>query len=251
MPATPDPKHGLFRPSDADPINDGAAAMRAIVDGVAAIIATAAQGTLAAIPAAGKSGRFYHALDTGQLFYDDGTTWRETPLGPGQRRESGEYKYAVDTADHGALGGGQFAWLLADDRETPAGYTALINKLTAAGNPFGTGPSGRPRLPDLRGRMPVAAGTHAEVNALGDSDGLAVGSRKVKHRHGPGTLSLPRRIHLPASGPFDNYSHVPGVQATSSGDQQSSSGIGGEVGDTAGPLDGPAFLVAGNWFVKT
>jgi len=38
-------------------------------------------------------------------------------------------------------------------------------------------------LPDARGRVTVGKGTHAEVDTLGESDGLAVGSRRLKHTH--------------------------------------------------------------------
>jgi len=39
-------------------------------------------------------------------------------------------------------------------------------------------------LPDTRGRMLVGLGTHADVSAIGASDGLAtVGSRRPKHKH--------------------------------------------------------------------
>src|SRR5262245_45836151 len=38
-------------------------------------------------------------------------------------------------------------------------------------------------VPDLRGRVAVGKGTHAEHDVLNDSEGLAVGSRHSRHRH--------------------------------------------------------------------
>lgn len=38
-------------------------------------------------------------------------------------------------------------------------------------------------LPDCQGRMPIGVGSHADVNALGKNDGVAVASRSPKHRH--------------------------------------------------------------------
>lgn len=40
------------------------------------------------------------------------------------------------------------------------------------------------RVPDVRGRVIVGLGTHADVNAVTDNDGLAVASRTPKHIHG-------------------------------------------------------------------
>lgn len=44
-------------------------------------------------------------------------------------------------------------------------------------------------LPDMRGRMPVALGTHADIAAIGATDGLAnVGARRPRHKH---TVGIP------------------------------------------------------------
>lgn len=53
----------------------------------------------------------------------------------------------------------------------------------AIGTTFGAADATHFNVPDLRGRVPVGLGTHADVNALGDSDGLAVASRKPGHVH--------------------------------------------------------------------
>lgn len=220
----------------------------------------------------GKRGRYYFATDTGRLWRDNGAGWDEIPIGAGQRAEPGDLKYALKGASHGVLPGGLFAWLLADGSEVPAGYTALIAELTSLGSPFGIGPNGRPRLPDFRGRVPVAQGIHSEVDRLGDSDGLTdVAKRKIKHRHGRGTLTISaageHRHNLEGagnvvrdelgSGVTWGYVSLTPTQPQYRTEPRTELGgihshdMTGEVGDTAGPLDGPAFLVGGNWFVKT
>lgn len=231
------------------------------------------QGTLAARPTSttltpGITGRYYYvtgdpdAAQNGRHWRDTGTGWVEIPAGPGQRWEVGDYKVSAQAADHGDMGSGVWAWLLCEGRETPAAYTRLITFLTGLGT--GVGVNGRPNLPDPRGRVPVFRGTHAEVDTIGDSDGLAVGSRKVKHRHGKGTISASGGSHSHtgtfAFGPTAYSLAGPGgvvygVQATTNSVAASThshpnSEFSGEVGDTAGPLDGPAFQVIGNLFIR-
>ena len=48
-----------------------------LASGLEAIIATDYQGILSNRPVAGKTGRYYYAYDTLQLFRDDGATWRQ------------------------------------------------------------------------------------------------------------------------------------------------------------------------------
>lgn len=62
-----------------------------------------------------------------------------------------------------------------------ATYAALF---AAIGTGYGIGDgSSTFNLPDLRGRVAVGKGSHGDVDALGDSDGLAVGSRRPAHAH--------------------------------------------------------------------
>jgi len=50
-------------------------------------------------------------------------------------------------------------------------------------------------LPDMRGRLPVGKGTHADVDTLGENEGVGtVGNRTPKHGH-THTLTLPNHIH--------------------------------------------------------
>lgn len=67
-------KYGLSYPLETD-IPDVPAWGILLAQGVENIIATAYQGTAAARPAAGDSGRFYYATDTNTLSYDSGGAW--------------------------------------------------------------------------------------------------------------------------------------------------------------------------------
>jgi hypothetical protein len=67
-------------------------------------------------------------------------------------------------------------WLLCDgsavSRTTYGGLFAVLGTTYGAGDGFSTF-----NLPDLRGRVPVGLGASADVNVLGENDGLAVASR--------------------------------------------------------------------------
>jgi len=75
-------------------------------------------------------------------------------------------------------------WLICDGTTSylKADYPALDAVLSAASYPYGSDAT-HFTVPDLRGRVPVGKGTHADVDTLSDSDGLAVGSRTPKHSH--------------------------------------------------------------------
>lgn len=65
-----------------------------------------------------------------------------------------------------------------------ADYTDLF---TAIGTQYGAVDGTHFNVPDLRGRLPVGKGTHADVDVLGDNDGAALADR----RPGPGVTSGP------------------------------------------------------------
>lgn len=75
-------KYAFPWPAGTDLVNQGDNAIRALAEGIDSKIATDDQGTLAARPVStaespGKTGRYYWATDTGQLFRDHGTGWDE------------------------------------------------------------------------------------------------------------------------------------------------------------------------------
>lgn len=101
--------------------------------------------------------------------------------------EPGDYKYRASNTSSDPL------WLLCDGTSVAtATYPDLFAEI---GYTFG-GAGASFNLPDFRGRGPIHPGSHLDVNALGDSDGLAEASRTPfhshagpSHQHGPGTLS--------------------------------------------------------------
>ena len=147
-------------------------------------------------------------------------------------------------------------WLIADGSEVSK--TAYPDLYQVIGDRYGTASTPTTfRLPDLRGRVIVGRGTHGDVNELSDNDGLAAGSRKPKHRHGKGTLSTNTtgqhdhgvsvfaddtgRAHCACYGAegTDGWTGI-GTYYTGGAGNHSHT-ISGEVGDSSGPLDGPAY----------
>jgi microcystin-dependent protein len=103
-------------------------------------------------------------------------------------------------------------------------------------------------LPDFRGRVAVGKGTHADIDALGENDGITtVGNRRPKHKH---TLNWndPGHTHS-ESGTGGQTSGQAGGGIPSGGGAattgSSTTGITASVGPQTGaePTDGPAYVV--------
>jgi microcystin-dependent protein len=180
-------------------------------------------------------------------------------------------------------------WLPADGSEVSR--TQYPELFAAIGVTYGTGNTSTTfNLPDLRGRVVVGKGTNIANALLGQNDGLAVGSRKIEHKHGKGTLAIgpsgahthgvndPGHVHSHVgqygqthpNEPGDNNDHlqsgwggtsrdVPGTQtesATTGITIQSAThthpnaDFTGFVGDTSGPTDAPAHIVL-NYIIKS
>ena len=151
-------------------------------------------------------------------------------------------------------------WLLCDgsaiSRTTQAGIFSVIGTAYGAGDGSTTF-----NLPDFRGRVPVAVGTHADVGSLGANDGAAVADRRPKHAHshtlGTGT-DTPDHTHA-----FDGGDYVGAGQparlytAVGTGSGANSTGasarhthaITGGIGQ-AGMTDSVAYLAI-NMIMKT
>ena len=113
-------------------------------------------------------------------------------------------------------------------------YADLYAALGGAASPWGQGNGSTTfNLPDYRGRVAVGVGTHTEVDAIGDSDGMAtVGDRRPKHAH----TVAPSHYVLQNVGTATGY-------AGGGGDGVPQGAI--TVGPTANrPVDGPAYAVA-------
>jgi Phage Tail Collar Domain len=119
-----------------------------------------------------------------------------------------------------------------------ATYAALFAKYNAMGLPYGAGDGSTTfNMPDYRGRALVGKGTHADVNALTDSDGLSVGSRTPKHVHEKGSLGT--------GGPSSGVGDAAGGGLYGLADNLHSHTV---TGGTASA--GPAYAVV-NYMVKT
>lgn len=215
-------------------------------------------------PAAGTHGYIYLETDTGILFYDNGTTWQvvgaSNRIGLYSARPvansvpAGTSYYATDK-DVPYISDGS-AWFREDT--APGDIFVTLNTSAATGRvllqgqtisrtglndelfaKWGTayntgGEAGTDfRLPDMRGRVPVDLGTHADVSTLGNNDGVAVANRRPKHNSTP-NLTLPNHVHSTVPATARVYD-VPGANNINSG-----------VGDSAGPDSSTATLAIGN-----
>lgn len=126
-------------------------------------------------------------------------------------------------------------------------FSALF---TAIGTTWGPGDgSSTFNVPDLRGRVAVGIGSHSDVSTLAANEGVALASRRPKHKHSitdPGhTHTVPRTAGNGASAPSG------GIGGNTDGVSGSST-TGITVGPQSGsePTDAPAYAVV-NYIIKT
>lgn len=145
-----------------------------------------------------------------------------------------------------------------------ATYGSLNTKLSALSYPFGTADGTHMTLPDLRGRVAttMAASGHADVNAIGDSDGQAtVNLRTPKgtvsvttsanntgaeasHVHGPGAM----KVTIPNTGVLTTGGYSQPVGAVGDVAVVGNSGAGGSHIHSIPGLSGSG-TVPGNYLV--
>ena len=119
-------------------------------------------------------------------------------------------------------------WLLCDG--SAVSRTTYADLFTAIGTTYGAGDGSTTfNVPDVRGRVPVgrSPGGKAEVDALGDNEGVAATSRSISHHH---TANQPNSPVVT----FSQGGNQGGVVTVSSGAATS--------GDSAN-TDKPAYLV--------
>jgi len=142
-------------------------------------------------------------------------------------------------------------WLVCDGSAISRTTYSLL--FAVVGTAYGAGDGSTTfNLPDLRGRVPVgyAAGGHADVATLGLNDGVALASRRPKHRH---TVNDPGHLHdkgyaVGSSDGGHNYFYDGNHQGN---DSSSIKTTGITIGaSTNDPLDAPAYLVV-NHIIKT
>jgi microcystin-dependent protein len=164
-----------------------------------------------------------------------------------------EFFVRAATTTETLIGGG---WLecngVAVSRTT---YADLNTVLSALSYPFGNGNGTTTfNLPDLQGRalVAMASGGHANVNGLGDSDGLAKTSRSWFHGHSFSLSTSPHSHSFTAvttgggATPGGTGATTPASTSTSS----ESPGVVGSVGQN-GTTDVVPYVVCGVWAIKT
>jgi microcystin-dependent protein len=170
----------------------------------------------------------------------------------------GDLKYIIvgsaGNAVENVLNGG---WLECNAAQVSRSTYGVLNAYLAALTPtypFGTGNGTTTlTLPDLQGKVPVhlAPGGHADVNGLGDNDGTALASRRMKHNH---TMKLTGHISPPAGSAPANPSQAGEIGGSSAASGSFTNAtepylaVGPQTG--AEPLDTIPYLVAGIWVVK-
>ena len=146
-------------------------------------------------------------------------------------------------------------YLLCDGQSVlRADYPNLFAALGGTGSTWGLPDGTHFNVPDLRGRVPVGLGTHADVNALGDNDGAAVGDRRPSHKH---TVGDPTHAHYYGiNSSYQDFAGAAGVQGVAGGVGASlataAAATGVTVGPTAAgtPLDTPSFVTV-NYIIKS
>lgn len=138
-------------------------------------------GNLATRPAANSvpAGTHFFAVDQIAEYVSDGSSWYRTSVPAGTTVSW----YKPDAA-------APAGWVKYDGGNLPSSTGIYADLATHLGSST---------TPDTRGRMEVAIGAHADVNAVGNNDGQAAANRRPKHRttnaltasqvphaHGPG-----------------------------------------------------------------
>ena len=143
-------------------------------------------------------------------------------------------------------------WLLCDG--SAVSRSTYADLFTAIATAYGVGDGSTTfNLPDFRGRVAVGLGTHADVNGLGDSDGMGtVANRRPKHRH---TVNDAGHVH-DLKGNMDAGAGGSAYRGYSTWAANSGLVVSATTGITVGndptndSLDAPAYLVA-NKIIKT
>lgn len=214
-------------------------------------VAKDGQGPLAARPVSttlqpsNTPGRYWFvtgdpdAAQNRRLYRDTGSGWEEIPVGPGQRWEVGDYKLSAQPSDHGDAGGGAFAWLRCDTREVSTAHPQLVAFLQGAGAPFGTGPGGRPRLPDAAGRAVMIAGSGAGLTTR------ALGAKVGTESHTLTVAQIPAHAHG-VNDPGHSHNGANGFQAGSSYPDATTGAIEGYTFPTSSSATGISIQSAGS-----
>jgi microcystin-dependent protein len=130
-------------------------------------------------------------------------------------------------------------WLVCDgaavSRTTYPVLFALIGVAFGAGDGSTTF-----ALPDIQGRGIVGKGPHADVDVIGDNDGLAAAARTPKHRH---TVTDPGHFHnVGGSDSIGGGGLLAGGGSTNGAWNSNTKVTGITVGPAGAPLDGAPWI---------
>jgi microcystin-dependent protein len=250
-------KHALRYPVDADTV-DIPRDMQNLATDLDGLISVYTEGAIGSRPAAGKSGRWFREEGgNGRLYIDDGETWEDVLIHGDSRIVHGTDARLVPVGalmDYAAAAA-PTGWLLCDGTEKAvATYPALDALLgtTYGARTNGSGGAGSThfRLPDLRSRVAVGAGTGPGLSARA----LAAvgGSEPSNHPAHAHTVNDPTHSHSSSLGaPLIGDSGVgTGYALATSGSRQvggaglvgSATGI--SLNNTGGGFDNmPPFIV--------
>lgn len=186
--------------------------VEALADALDAVVKPSTRGPLSSRPTSsgaspGIAGRFYLATDEGVLYQDTGTGWQAVgAVGANEADPAGRIApYVGASAPTG--------WLLCDGaRYNNADYTRLapiIGSLySLGGDPVGTF-----RVPDLRGRAAIGAGSGSGLTAraLGDTGGTEThtlaASQIPSHTHNGTTASEGAHTHTGTTATEGSHTH--------------------------------------------
>lgn len=120
-------------------------------------------------------------------------------------------------------------------------YSALFTYLSSMSPalPFGAGDGTTTfNLPDLRGRTVYGHGTNADVDTLGDNEGMALANRSGKH------------VHIVRVADFTGFpgNLIAPVQAKDSGHAASPLAVGQDPATM--PAERGSYIVVGSYFIK-
>lgn len=145
-------------------------------------------------------------------------------------------------------------WVLCDG--SAISRTTYADLFTALSTTYGSGDgSATFNVPDLRGRMAVGKGTHADVDALGDNDGASLANRSPKHQH---TVYDPGHLHSVSYYTSNNVGALGqpmlGYDTTieSRNTQSTTTGIKvnpQQTSTSSSPTDTPAYVVV-NYIIR-
>lgn len=173
------------------------------------------------------AGTRYFATDQVAEYISDGAAWTRVSLPAGITADWFKPDAAVPTG-----------WVKYDGANLPASTGIYADLYVHLGSTVTT--------PDTRGRTIVGQGTHTDVDAIGENEGLAVGARRPKHKTSitdPGHVhSTPTSESASAPSATGNLAAMPVTADGSTGSATTGITAGPQTGNE--PTDTPAYIVA-------